>query len=184
MKPFVLAWDGKSPTFGERVFVAPNATLIGEVHLDDDASVWFGAVLRADMGPIRIGKRTNIQDGACVHMTEGVSDVRVGDDVTVGHGAILHGCVVENACLVGMGAILLDGCRVGEGSVIAAGALVPPRVVIPPGSLVKGNPGKVVRPAEPHEQVLGRGGAVVYVGAAARYRALLGAHDGEGGTSS
>jgi thiamine biosynthesis protein ThiS len=101
--------------------------------------VWFGAVLRGDIGRIRVGARSNIQDLACLHLTEGLSETVVGADVTVGHGAILHGCRVGDRCLIGLGSIVLDNAVIGEGSVIAAGTLVPPRLVVPPGSLVPGS---------------------------------------------
>lgn len=169
----ILPFDGKTPVLGRDVFVAPNATVIGDVELGDASSVWFGCVLRADVGTIRIGARTNIQDLACAHMTGGVSHVTVGNDVTVGHGAILHGCTVEDECLIGMGAIVLDGAVVGKGSVVGAGALVPPRTIIPPGSLALGNPAKVVRPVSESERALGLAGAEHYVENAQKYRALI-----------
>jgi carbonic anhydrase/acetyltransferase-like protein (isoleucine patch superfamily) len=165
----VLAWDGVSPTFGRDVFVAPNATVIGRVTLGDEASVWFGAVLRGDVGSIAIGARTNIQDLTMVHMTGDVSDTRVGDDVTVGHGVILHGCEVGDGCLVGMGAILLDNVKVGEQCVIGAGALLPQRMVVPPRSLVLGVPAKVVRAVTEDERRMGIDGARVYLGLAKKY---------------
>src|SRR5512140_3612933 len=107
----VLPFGEKNPKLGQGVFVAPNATLIGDVELGDEASVWFGAVLRGDIGSIRIGARTNVQDLACVHLTEGSSKTVVGADVTIGHGAILHGCTVLDGCLIGMGSILLDNAE-------------------------------------------------------------------------
>ena len=142
----LLPYDGRTPTLGRDVFIAPGAYVIGNVTIGDESSVWFGAVLRGDVGAIVIGARTNIQDLSLVHMTGGVSNARLGDDVTVGHGVTLHGCDVGHRCLVGMGSILLDGVRVGDDSVIAAGSLITPRMVIPPGSLVVGRPAKVVRP--------------------------------------
>ncbi len=169
----LLAIDGKHPVLAEGVFVAPNAVLIGDVHVDEGSSVWFGCVLRGDVGAIRIGKRSNVQDLACLHMTMGLSNVTVGDDVTIGHGAIVHGATIESGCLVGMGSILLDGVVVGEGSVIAAGALVPPRMIIPPGSMVKGSPAKIVRAATDEERRMGAAGAAHYVLGAAKYRALF-----------
>ena len=132
---------------GEGVFIAPGATLIGRVEIGDCvASVWFGSVLRGDVGEITIGARTNIQDLTMVHMTRGISDAHVGDDVTVGHRVILHGCVIGHRTLVGMGSILLDNVEVGEECVIGAGSLLTARTIIPPRSLVLGSPAKVVRP--------------------------------------
>lgn len=122
---------------------AGNAALIGDVRLEEKVSVWYGAVLRGDAGPIRIGEGSNIQDLCTLHC--GGLPLVVGANVVVGHGAILHSCTVEDGCLVGMGAILLDGCVVGAGSVVGAGALIPPGKIVPPGSLVVGVPGKIVR---------------------------------------
>ena len=174
----VVPIGGHAPRFGRDVFLAPSATVIGDVELGDEASVWFGVVVRGDIGPIRIGARTNIQDLACLHLTEGLSVTTIGADVTVGHGAILHGCVVEDEVLVGMGSILLDGARIGKGSLVAAGTLVPPRMVVPPRSLVRGNPGKVVREVNADESVMGLTGAEHYVANARRFRALLGSGTG------
>ena len=165
--------DGIAPSLGRDVFVAPNAIVIGAVTLGDEASVWFGCVLRADVGEIRIGARTNLQDLVCCHMTGGQNHLVVGADVTVGHGAILHGATIEDECLIGMGAIVLDGATIGKGSVVGAGALVPPRMVIPPGMLALGSPAKVVRPVTPAERSLGLEGARHYVENAQRYRRAL-----------
>ncbi|HVK64130.1 MAG TPA: gamma carbonic anhydrase family protein [Polyangium sp.] len=187
----VLPYGDHSPRLGRGVFLAPNATLVGDVELGDEASVWFGAVLRGDIGPIRIGARTNVQDLACLHLTDGGSGAQlrlperspraetgskttIGADVTIGHGAILHGCTVEDGCLIGMGSIVLDNAVIGAGSVIAAGALVPPRMVIPPRSMVKGSPAKVVREVTDEEAMLGLAGAMHYVLNAQRYRGICG----------
>lgn len=128
------------------MYVAPNATIIGDVELGDDASVWFSTVIRGDVFPIRIGARTNIQDGSVVHVTGGKASTSVGDDVTVGHMVLLHGCTIGHRCLIGMGSIVLDQAEVGDDCVVAAGSLVAPGARIPPGSLVMGRPAKVVRP--------------------------------------
>jgi gamma-carbonic anhydrase len=174
----VLAFRGVSPRIGRDVFIAPNATIIGDVELGDGASVWFGAVLRGDIGPIRIGARTNVQDLACVHVTAGLSQTLIGADVTVGHGAILHGCVVGDGCLIGMGSILLDNAQIGAESVVAAGAVVPLRMVVPPRSMVRGNPAKVIGEARPDQAELGRSGAEHYVENARRFREMLAAGAG------
>lgn len=134
-----------TPSVDEAAFVAANATLIGSVVLGPDTSVWFGAVVRGDVVPIRIGARTNIQDLTMIHGSSGGPDVVIGDDVTVGHRAILHGCTVGHGCLIGMGAILLDEVVIGDHSLVAAGALVPPRTVIPPRSFVVGSPARIKR---------------------------------------
>ncbi len=138
---------GRRPFVGEAVYVAPNATIVGDVVLGAESSVWFGAVVRGDVFPIRIGKRSNIQDNAVLHVTNGKSATTLGDEVTVGHMALLHGCTIGNRCLVGMGSIVLDDAVVGDECVIAAGALVTPRMRIPPRSVVMGRPAKVVRAA-------------------------------------
>lgn len=137
--------SGVRPTLGRDVFVADNATVIGDVHLGDESSVWFGVVLRGDYFPIRVGARTNIQDNSVVHITSGTAKTTIGDDVTIGHAAIIHGCTIGDRCLIGMGSIVLDNAVVGEGSFVAAGSLVTPETVIPAGSFVLGRPAKVKR---------------------------------------
>jgi carbonic anhydrase/acetyltransferase-like protein (isoleucine patch superfamily) len=136
------------PTIPDSAFIAPGAVVIGDVTLGEESSVWFGAVIRGDMAPISIGDRTNIQDGTIVHVDEGVPCV-IGPRVGVGHRVILHGCTVEEDCLIGMGSILLNRVHVGKGSVIGAGAVLTEGMVVPPGSLVLGVPGKVVRKVDP-----------------------------------
>lgn len=173
----VLPYGGKTPIIGAGVFLAPNATLVGDVVLGDGASVWFGAVLRGDVGRIRVGKRTNVQDNAVLHMTDGQSDTLVGDDVTIGHGAILHGCVVGDRCLVGMGSVVLDNATIGDESVIAAGSLVAPRLVVPARSLVRGSPARVVREVTDAERGMGLYGAQHYAEKAIEYHALCAAAD-------
>jgi carbonic anhydrase/acetyltransferase-like protein (isoleucine patch superfamily) len=159
----IRPFQGKSPKLGAGVFLADNVTVIGDVVLEDGVNVWYGAVLRGDMGKIRIGPRTNVQDLACVHMTSDLSDAILGADITVGHGAIVHGAVVEDGALIGMGAILLDNARIGECSVVAAGALVPGGMVVPPGTLVRGQPARVVRELREAELAMGREGAAHYL---------------------
>ena len=170
----VLPFGDKAPRIGRGVFVAPNATLIGDVTLADEASIWFGAVLRGDIGSIRIGARSNIQDLSCVHLTEGLSHTVIGADVTVGHGVILHGCDVGDRCLIGMGSVLLDNVVIGEGSVVAAGSLVSPRTVVPPRSLVRGSPARVIREVSEREGRFGIEGAIHYLEAARRYLSICG----------
>lgn len=128
-------------------FIAATAAVMGDVTLGQDASVWYNAVLRGDMAPIVIGAQSNIQDGTIIHVDEGVP-CTVGRRVGVGHRVILHGCTVEDECLIGMGSILLNGVRIGTGSVIAAGAVIPEGTQIPPKSLVMGVPGRIVRPVD------------------------------------
>lgn len=146
----------------EAAFVAGSASVVGDVVLGRDASIWYGAVIRGDLKGIRIGERSNIQDGAILHVTRELG-VDMGEDVTVGHGAILHGCTVERECLIGMGAIILDGALIGEGSIVAAGSLVPERRIVPPGSLVMGTPATVVREVRLEERQKIRDMARAYV---------------------
>jgi gamma-carbonic anhydrase len=136
---------GVRPTLGKNVYVAPNATIIGDVVIGDEASIWFGVVLRGDVFPIRVGARTNIQDNAVVHVTNGKAKTTIGDDVTVGHLALLHGCTIGDRCLVGMGSIVLDNAMVEDETFIAAGALVSPGMRIPSRSLAVGRPARVLR---------------------------------------
>jgi carbonic anhydrase/acetyltransferase-like protein (isoleucine patch superfamily) len=138
-------FDGKRPKLGNNVYIAPNAVVIGDVEIGDNTSIWFSAVLRGDMYPIRIGKNVNVQDGAVVHVTAGIAKTNIGDDVVIGHLALVHGCSVGSRCLIGMGSIVLDNAEVGDECFIAAGALVPPRMKVPNRSFVMGRPGKVVR---------------------------------------
>lgn len=159
-----------SPVVPGSAWVAPGAFLIGDVVLGEQAGVWYGAVLRGDGDAIRIGARSNIQDTAVVHTDPGFP-VRVGDGVSVGHGAVLHGCTVEDDVLVGMHATILNGARIGAGSLIAAGALVTENADIPPGSLVAGVPGKVRRPLSDDELAHIQANAESYVELARRHRA-------------
>ncbi|HVP39763.1 MAG TPA: gamma carbonic anhydrase family protein [Candidatus Saccharimonadales bacterium] len=132
----------KAPRIHPTAFVAPGAVVIGDVEIGELASIWYGAVLRGDADFIRIGARTNIQDGTVVHVDEGVPTV-VEEEVTVGHAVVLHGCTVRRRCLIGIGATVLNHSDIGEGSLVAAGTLVPEKLVVPAGSLVVGVPGKV-----------------------------------------
>lgn len=144
-----------------RYFVAPNATVIGRVTLEEDVSVWFNAVIRGDREPIRIGARSNIQEGAVLHADPGFP-LDIGEEVTVGHLCMLHGCTIGNGSLIGIGAIVLNGATIGAGSLIAAGSLIPEGKVIPPGSVVFGTPGKVAREVGEKERALIREGHEFY----------------------
>ncbi|HVB35180.1 MAG TPA: gamma carbonic anhydrase family protein [Patescibacteria group bacterium] len=141
----IRSYQGKTPQIAASAWIDPAATIIGDVTLEEDASIWPGAVLRGDVNFIRIGKRTNIQDNSVLHGVTDKFPVILGEAVTVGHGVILHGCTVESRCLIGMGAIILNGARIGTGSIVAAGTLITEGTVIPPASLVMGHPGKVRR---------------------------------------
>lgn len=160
----------KSPSLAEGCFVAQGAVVVGDVTLGHCASVWFGAVLRGDINRIVVGSRSNIQDGAVVHVSDDHAAV-IGDDVTVGHRAIVHACRVENEVLVGMGAILLDGCHIGPRSIIAAGAVVPKGLVVPEGSLVVGTPGRILRSLGDEERAANLRLAAKYVEVSRRFLA-------------
>ncbi|MCG6895121.1 MAG: gamma carbonic anhydrase family protein [Desulfobacteraceae bacterium] len=135
----ILSYNGKNPRIGKDVYIAPTAVVIGDVHIADGASVWFGAVVRGDMDAIRIGKNTNIQDNCVLHVDEGFPAF-IGDNVTVGHHAVVHGCTVENRCLIGINSVVLNGARIREGSVVAAGSVVRQGQVCGPWELVAGIP--------------------------------------------
>ncbi len=148
----VRSFRGVTPRLGEGVFVADHTSVIGDVEIGRDSSIWYGTVVRGDVMPIRIGAGTSIQDNSVIHVTSGVAGTTVGDRVTVGHRVILHACVVEDDCLIGMGSIILDRVRIGRGSFVGAGALVTPGTDIPPGSFVLGSPAKVKRPTTDAER--------------------------------
>lgn len=157
------------PAVHDEAWTADSATLVGDVRVAAGASVWYSAVLRAEYEPITVGARSNLQDGAVVHVDAGFP-ATLGEGVSVGHGAVLHGCTVEDGCLIGMHATVLNGAVIGAGSLVAAGALVLEGAVVPPGSLVAGVPAKVRRPLTPEE---GEGlalNAAVYVELAAQHR--------------
>ena len=141
----LLPYKGTLPELGKGVFAASGAHLIGDLIVGEESSFWFNTVVRADCCHIRIGARTNVQDGTVIHVTNSKHPTIIGDDVTIGHSAVLHGCEVKNGCLIGMGATVMDGAVIGENCIVAAGALVPPGKVYPPGVLIKGNPAKETR---------------------------------------
>jgi carbonic anhydrase/acetyltransferase-like protein (isoleucine patch superfamily) len=164
--------DGVAPTIAQTCWVAESAQVIGKVELAADASVWFGAVIRGDTETIRIGRGTNIQDMSVLHADMGMPLV-VGDDVTVGHQVMLHGCTVGDGSLIGIGAVVLNGARIGKGCLVGAGALVTEGKEFPDGSMILGSPAKVVRQLAP-EQIQGlRLSAQYYVGNARRFRSGL-----------
>ncbi len=141
----ILSHRGRTPLIAESAFVAPNATVIGEVTIGEEASLWFNVVARGDVNRITIGRRTNIQDGTVIHVTSDTHPTLVGDEVTVGHHVTLHGCTVGNLCLVGMGALILDGAVLEGENIVAAGSVVAPGTVLPHGTLAMGTPARVRR---------------------------------------
>lgn len=140
------AYDGKKPRIGQRVFVADNAALIGDVEIGNDCSIWFGTTVRGDVNLIRIGSRTNVQDNCTIHVTHEQWPTVIAEEVTIGHGAIVHGCTVHRGALIGMGSRVLDGAVIGENALVGAGALVPEGMNVPPRTLVVGVPARVKRP--------------------------------------
>jgi carbonic anhydrase/acetyltransferase-like protein (isoleucine patch superfamily) len=162
-------YGSKLPTIDETAFIAPGAAVIGDVRLGPGTSLWFGCVLRGDVHRIEIGARSNLQDGTVVHLGD-ADPTLVGEDVVVGHRAVLHGCILGDATLVGIGATILDGAQVGEGSVIGACALVLAGARIPPHSLVLGMPGKVVKTLSAAEAAFHRALAAKYTRLAHNYR--------------
>jgi len=168
--PIIQAYGGRAPRLHPTAFVAETGVVVGDVELGDGASIWFGTVVRGDVNHVRIGARTNLQDLTVVHVTGGKHPTIVGDDVTVGHRAVLHGCTVHDRCLIGIGAVVLDGAVVGPDAMVGAGALVPPGMVVPPGTLVLGSPAKVKRALTPEELAFFRSSAERYAGYAAEYR--------------
>ena len=141
----VVPYQGKQPRIGEAAFIADNATLVGDVEIGNDCSIWFGAVVRGDVHFVRIGTRTNIQDNCVIHVTNGSHPAVIAEEVTIGHGAIVHGCTVRRGALIGMGSRVLDGALVGENALVGAGALVPEGMHIPPRTLAVGVPARVTR---------------------------------------
>ena len=141
----IRAYQGKAPKIAPTAFIAEGVVIIGDVEIGEDASVWFGSVLRGDVNFIRIGARTNIQDMTMIHVNSRTDPTVLEDEITVGHRVTLHGCYIERGSLIGIGAILLDGVRVGAQSLVAAGSLLTPGTEIPPRSLVMGAPAKVKR---------------------------------------
>lgn len=151
-------YKGQLPRIHETCFIADSAQIIGRVSLGANSSVWYNAVLRADLDDIRIGSNTNIQDGCLLHNDTGLPLI-IGDNVTLGHGVIAHACTIEDNCQIGMGSIVLNGAYIGHGSIIGAGAVVPPRMQVPPNSQVMGVPGRVVKALTPEaEQNIARHG--------------------------
>jgi carbonic anhydrase/acetyltransferase-like protein (isoleucine patch superfamily) len=179
----VIPFGGIRPILGRDAWLAPTATVIGKTTLGDEASVWFGAVIRGDGLAIMVGARTNVQDNSVLHVTndrplDGIVDarglpvgLRIGDDVTIGHSAVVHACTVGDRVLVGIGAIILDGAVIGNDVVIAAGTLVTPNTVVPDGMMVMGRPGKPTRPLTDEDKQWNVYAAKHYVEYARQYRA-------------
>lgn len=166
----ILSYLGKSPKLHKSVFVAEGAQIIGEVSIGKDSSIWFNTVVRGDVNFIEIGERTNIQDNSVIHVTHNKYPTFVASNVTIGHAAIVHGCRIEEYCLIGMGAMLLDDSKIGDHSLVAAGSLVREGFIVPPKSLVAGVPAKVIRELKPDEIERLEESAQNYVDYVANYR--------------
>lgn len=142
---------GFTPKFGENCYLAENATIVGDVTMGDDCSIWFGAVLRGDVNTITIGNKVNIQDGAVIHTLYKRSVTNIGDNVSIGHNAVVHGATIEDHCLIGIGAVVLDNAVIGTGSIIAANAVVLTGTIVEPGSIYAGAPAKKVKSVAPEQ---------------------------------
>ncbi len=164
----ILGFNSNKPVLKGGNFVAPNAVIIGNVFLGENSSVWFGAVIRADIDRVEIGANSNLQDNAVIHIERGKPTI-IGDEVTIGHSAIIHAAFIERRTLIGMGSIILDGARICEGSIVAAGALITPRMIVPPRSLVAGVPAKIKRNVTDEEFEAIKESAKIYVELAKKY---------------
>ncbi len=143
--PVILPVNGVLPIMGENCFIAPNATIVGDVVMGNDCSVWFNAVVRGDVNSIILGNKVNVQDGAVIHCTYGKTKTIIGNNVSIGHNAIVHGCVIEDNVLIGMGSIVMDNVNVGSNSIIAAGAVVLENTIVESGTIYAGVPAKKVK---------------------------------------
>lgn len=152
--PVILPVNGIEPSFGENCFIAPNATIVGTVVMGNDCSIWFNAVIRGDVNAIYMGNKVNVQDGAVIHCTYQKTATKIGNSVSIGHNAIVHGCTVEDNVLIGMGAIVMDNAVIGSHSIIAAGAVVLEGTIVEPGSVYAGVPAKKVKDIS-HELIHG-----------------------------
>lgn len=160
----------KDPQIADTAYVAKEATLLGDVRVGEQASIWPGCVLRGDINYISIGDRSNVQDGTIVHLADAYG-VDIGNDVTIGHAAIIHACKVEDECLIGMGATVMDGAVIGKRSIVGANALVTQGTIVPPGSLVLGSPAKIVKALTEEQQAKLKGQAAKYVIVSATHKA-------------
>ncbi len=165
----IRTFQGIKPTIPKSCFIEETAVVIGDVVMGEDCSAWFHAVIRGDVNYIRIGHRTNIQDLCMLHVTHDTAPLIIGEEVTIGHHVVLHGCTVKDRVLIGMGAIIMDGAEIGEDSVVGAGALVTEGTIVPPKSLILGSPAKVKRPVMDRELVWIKESAENYVRYAGQY---------------
>ena len=165
----IISWQGHHPKIADGVFVASGAAIIGQVSLAEDVNVWFNTVIRGDVNTIKVGARTNIQDNTTVHVTSKTGPTVIGNDVTIGHNAVIHACTIEDLCLIGMGSTILDGAVIGRGSFVAAGSVVTPGKIMPPGMMIMGSPAKPVRELTEQEKNFLQTSARDYVKTAQSY---------------
>ena len=147
--PVILPVKNIAPSFGENIYIAPNATIVGDVQTGNDCSIWFNAVIRGDVNYIKIGNKVNVQDGACIHCTYLKHPTNIGNNVSIGHHAIVHGCTIHDNVLIGMGAIIMDGCVVESNSIVAAGAVLTEGTQVPAGTIFAGVPAKKLKDISP-----------------------------------
>ncbi|MBM3617616.1 MAG: gamma carbonic anhydrase family protein [Alphaproteobacteria bacterium] len=174
-QPIILPYNGIYPKIHPTAFIAPGAVIVGDVEIGAETNVWFGCVIRGDVNTIRIGERTNIQDGTVIHVTRGTGPTTIGSDITIGHKALLHACTLEDACFIGMGSILLDFAVVETGGMLAAGSQLTPKKRVPKGQLWAGNPAKFFREMTPQESAFIYESAKNYVINGQEYRILTAA---------
>ncbi|MEW5693181.1 MAG: gamma carbonic anhydrase family protein [Candidatus Hydrogenedentota bacterium] len=165
----LISYKGKEPRLGTNVFIADTARVIGDVEIGDNSSIWYGAIIRGDVGYIRIGKNTNIQDNSVIHIYEHLP-VLIGDEVTIGHNVVLHGCIIQSRVIIGIGAIVLDEAEVSEDCIIAAGSVVTPGTKVQGGTLYMGVPARMKRKLTDKEIAHIRESAAGYIGLARGYR--------------
>jgi len=168
--PIILPYKGIHPRIASDAWIAPGAVIIGDVEIGSETNVWFGCVIRGDVNTIRIGKRTNIQDGTVVHVTRQTGPTRIGSGITIGHSALLHACTLEDGSFIGMHATVMDGAIVDKGAMVAAGALIAPRKHVPSGQLWAGNPAKFFRELKDEEKAFIPVSAQHYIDLAKEYR--------------
>lgn len=174
MTPFIQPYHGITPLIAEDAFIAPGAVVIGDVHIGAHTNLWFGCVVRGDVNTIRIGARTNIQDGTIIHVTRKTGPTFIGDGVTIGHAVLLHACTLESNCFIGMRATIMDGAVVESGAMVAAGAIVTPGKHVPKGQIWAGNPARYFRDLTADEAAFIAISAQNYVELAREYRAIDG----------
>jgi len=172
LRPVILPYNGVWPKIADDAFVAPGAVIVGDVEIGAGASVWFHVTIRGDVAPIRVGAGSNVQDGTVLHVDTGVA-CEIAEDVTIGHGAIVHASVVEPGVTIGMGAVVLSGCRIGAGAIVAAGAVVPEGTVVAPGTTVMGVPAKDRGPLAPERKAALDAIAAKYAANGAGFRATI-----------